>query len=245
MTTLGVGARELEAALERAQPEQPLDVLHLRLGGPAHVEGRAAAAHDLPGPWESARLRELDLPGAQRGALLHRPDDSSHEPTGWRRAFPVWWARARGARVLVLELAGTPTPEFQSPTGWAHAQSLIDLTADSPLIGLGPSPRGPLFPDRTQVLAPDLAPVAERLLGSVPVAAVGTRHASAPWTAPDQEAIAGAEVVVPGLADFHSACAHTALPLLALVRCSSQATTDALDLPLFLERLLQLAPPNP
>ena len=119
-----------------------------------------------------------------------------------------------------------------------------DLTASSPLIGLGASSRGPLFPDRTEVLHPDLVPAAERVLASVAgvVACLPAEGSGLEARGPEALALE-ADVTTRGAATPLTAAAHAGLPTLLLVRVQ----TDALfaeDAPMLLPALVASLPPT-
>ena len=220
---------DLEAAL-RAAPPGPLDLLVWRQAGPD--ERSSAGPGELPGlePWE-----EGSWPDAWAGAAWHhgRVDDQRvvvvttppfTQETGWSTALPVWWAASRGARALLVLSEGRATGRSPVPAGVVHAVDHLDLTASSPLIGLGASSRGPLFPDRTEVLHPDLVPAAERVLASMAgvVACLPTEGPG--LEARGQDALElEADVTTRGAAAPLAAAAHAGLPTLLLVRVQADA----------------------
>ena len=244
-----LGASELEVAL-RAAPPEPLDLLVWQQAGPD--ERPSAGPVDLPGlePWE-----EGHWPGAWADAAWQhgRVDDQRvvvvkaplfPQESGWSTALPVWWAASRGARALLVLSEGRATGRSPVPAGVVHAVDHLDLTASSPLIGLGASSRGPLFPDRTEVLHPDLVPAAERVLASVAgvVACLPAEGSGLEARGPEALALE-ADVTTRGAATPLAAAAHAGLPTLLLVRVH----TDALfaeDAPMLLPALVASLPPR-
>ena len=79
----------------------------------------------------------------------------------WTRAFPVWWAAACGAEVLIHSSAGTLLQGEAG--GLAYLTDHINLSGSTPLEGLGESRLGPLFPDQTRVHDERLAALAQEL----------------------------------------------------------------------------------
>ena len=192
-------AEHLESGIAACLPGTPCDVLVLDQGGLATDQGDASLVTEAwPEPWSHAHARQ-DASGSQRVWWVSSPAQTS---TGWPKAFPVWLAQAAGAQAMLI-LARAP----QTEKGPRHLTDVLDLTQRSPLIGLGPSPRGPLFPDRTGVLNPELAQRVQALIQSTPaIAADATGDpGSGPW-----------DLVLPGISAPLAAAAHVSLPTVAL-----------------------------
>jgi hypothetical protein len=216
------GAQELERALQAA-PSEPVDLLVL--GAASAPAGLAPWTPDQ-GAWPEAWAEGPAWRGVVEGrtvVALAAPPEEPHL-AGWRGAFPVWWASQRGAQAVLVLAEGKATGREPFPAGVVHATDHLDLTADSPLIGLGSSTRGPLFPDRTQVLDPNLAAPAERLLGSqggvvacLPRQGGGLSAAGADALAEEADATARS-----GAAAL-AAAAHCGLPALLVVRLRDDA----------------------
>ncbi|MDE0903229.1 MAG: hypothetical protein OSB42_01240 [Planctomycetota bacterium] len=198
-------AEHLETGIAACLPGTPCDVLVLDQGGLATDQGDASLVTDAwPEPWSHAHARQ-DTSGSQRVWWVSSPAQPS---SGWPTAFPVWLAQAAGAQAMLI-LARAP----QTQKGPRHLTDVVDLTQRSPLIGLGPSPRGPLFPDRTGVLDPELAQRVQALIQSTPAIAADAAQdtgatgdaGSGPW-----------DLVLPGISAPLAAAAHVGLPAVAL-----------------------------
>lgn len=239
------GAQELERALEDAPPER-VDLLVLGASSaPVGLEPWTPEAGTWPEGWAAVPAWRGLVDGRTVVALGVALDAAATEPAlhGWRAAFPVWWASERGAQAVLVLAEGQATGREPFPAGVVHATDHLDLTADSPLIGLGASPRGPLFPDRTQVLDPNLVAPAERLLGSQGgvVACLPPRGAGLAAAGPNALADEADATATSG-ASALAAAAHCGLPALLLVRLSDDALA-AEDSPALLPGLLACLPP--
>ena len=163
------------------------------------------------------------------------PEQGLAEPLGeapWTRGFPVWLAAAAGASVCVHTSAGQSLPEEDGrvirPGSIALVSDHINFSARTPLIGLGESKLGPLFPDQSRLHNEELrkaalrrgkklgVPIGEAIAGCAPYPALETPAERRFWSR------AGADVAVQGLATPLHASAHAGLQVLALV-----AVTDA------------------
>lgn len=235
------GAQELERALEDAPPER-VDLLVLgAASAPVGLEPWTPEAGTWPEGWATVPAWRGLVAGRTVVALGAAPAEPPLP--GWRGAFPVWWASERGAQAVLVLAEGQATGREPFPAGVVHATDHLDLTADSPLIGLGASSRGPLFPDRTQVLDPNLAAPAERLLGSQGgvVACLPPQGAGLAAAGPDALADEADATATSG-ASALAAAAHCGLPALLLVRLSDDALA-AEDSPALLPGLLACLPP--
>jgi purine-nucleoside phosphorylase len=186
-------------------------------------------------PWNACVLHAGRLGGIAAWILEDLSGDPlPDEPTSpWMRAMPVWLGAAAGARVCVHTSAGS----VLAASGAARAPALaivrdhLNLSGSTPLLGLGESRLGPLFPDLSR-----LHHAALRAFALERAAALGipSREAVAACTlgpaleTPAERAMLarlGAEVAVPNLATPLLAAAHAGLAVLALV-----AVTDAGEL---------------
>jgi len=185
-------------------------------------------------PWNSQVLHTGRL-GALPVWLL---EDVSDEPlldepaSPWVRAMPVWLAAAAGAVVCVHTSAGSalahePEGRLRVP-GLAALRDHINFSGTTPLLGLGESRLGPLFPDLTHLHHAGLRAAA---LERAEALGIPAEEAIAACTlGPALETRAertmfarlGASVAVPNLAAPLLAAGHAGLAVLALV-----AMTDA------------------
>ncbi|MBI5362736.1 MAG: hypothetical protein HZA53_06125 [Planctomycetes bacterium] len=97
------------------------------------------------------------------------PELGLTEPAGepaWTRGFPVWLAAAAGASVCVHTSAGESLPEEDGrvirPGSIALVSDHINFSGRTPLLGLGESKLGPLFPDQSRVHNEELRKAALR-----------------------------------------------------------------------------------
>lgn len=215
--------------------------------------GRIAS---VPAPWRdtllySGMLGETpvwlieEAPGA--------PEHGNHEPFGeapWVRGFPCWLAAAAGAPVCVHTSAGVSLESRATPLApgsLALVSDHINLSGRTPLVGLGDSKLGPLFPDQSRLHLESLrqsalkrgrklgVPVVEAIAACTLGPAIETPAERAYW------ARAGADVAVQGLATPLLACAHSGLALLAIV-CVTDEGDGLSDLGGLVRRADQMAP---
>lgn len=170
-----------------------------------------------------------DAPGA--------PEEGTHQPLDeppWVRGYPCWLAAAAGASVCVHTSAGHALADANGrlirPGSLAMLRDHINFSGRTPLVGLGASKLGPLFPDASRLHHADLrraalrhgaslgVPVGEAVAACTPGPALETAAERVWW------ARAGADVAVQNLATPLLSCAHAGLSVLALV-----AVTDAGD----------------
>lgn len=209
---MDTASSSLEAAILACGEEQDCGVLVLDLDDQTQEQGSILlSAKSWPDPWKSVAPRQT--PGKSPGKNVWWVSTPQIQAPGWVQTFPVWLARARGAQAMLV--LGRPTkvhPALSGASrGFWHLEDVLDLDQDSPLIGLGPSPRGPLFPDRTQVLDGPLTARIQNLLGSLGAVAASTSSAVNKSAGPYWD------LVVPHLAAPLSAAAHAGLPTVALV----------------------------
>ena len=164
------------------------------------------------------------------GELLEREPRSA-----WVRGFPVWLAAAAGAQLCVHGSAGSalaPLPGLVRSSGAIEGLALVrdhlNVSGSTPLLGLGPSRLGPLFPDLTRLHHLGLRRAAQaraEALGIPAAEAIAAcTHGPALETPAERTMLArlGAEVAVQALATPLLAAAHSGLSLLAI-----GAVTDA------------------
>ncbi|MAF66363.1 MAG: hypothetical protein CMJ84_11990 [Planctomycetes bacterium] len=144
----------------------------------------------------------------------------------WTRGFPCWLAAAAGARVCIHTSGGYAVRSAVGPTEGetlALVSDHINLSGSTPLLGLGESRLGPLFPDQTRVHDPALreaALVHAADLGLPCVEAIAACTAGPSIGTPAERryhASAGAELAVQGLAAPIIAAAHAGLTCLFVV----------------------------
>lgn len=222
------------------------DALFLMATGVGFLPGRLREAleielGELSGecePWAAQVLRVGRLGGLTAWFL----EDVSGEPLAdepespWMRALPVWLAAAAGAQVLVHSTAGSALPSAEEGRARVEPRSLamlsdhLNFSGATPLLGLGESKLGPLFPDLSQLHHRGLRRTAlarAEALGIRACEAVGACTLGPALETPAERrmlARLGADVSVPNLATPLLAAGHAGLATLALV-----AITDAGD----------------
>jgi purine-nucleoside phosphorylase len=199
--------------------------------------GRALELGELCGgcpPWDGEVLHTGALGTLPVWLLADRADDPlADEPASpWMRAMPVWLAAAAGALVCVHTSAGSAlAPEADVAPRVPALAALSDhlnFSGMTPLLGLGESRLGPLFPDLSHLYHAGLRAAALECAGRLGIPAVEAIAACtlgpALETRAERAMLArlGASVAVPNLATPLLAAAHAGLAVLALV-----ATTDA------------------
>lgn len=192
----------------------------------------------VPAPWRDVMLFS-GLVGTLPVWLVEDapgpPEQGLAEPLGeppWTRGFPVWLAAAAGASVCVHTSAGQSLPDEDGrgvkPGSIALVSDHLNFSGRTPLLGLGDSKLGPLFPDQSRLHNEELrkaalrrgrklgVPLGEAIAACTPAPALETPAERRFWSR------AGADVAVQGLVTPLHACAHSGLAVLALV-----AVTDA------------------
>ncbi|MCZ6599130.1 MAG: hypothetical protein O7B99_15940 [Planctomycetota bacterium] len=210
----------------------------------------------IPPPWRGASLHAGRL-GPLAVWLIEdaATDPRAAEPAEcWAPGFLCWLAAAAGAEVCVHVSAGgaLPTPP-PSPPGTEDRPALpvgsfafvgdhLNLSGTSPLVGIGESTLGPLFPDLTRLHHEGLRHAAlskARELGlEASEAVVACTSGPAIETPAERRMLAraGADVSVQGLAAPLISAAHAGLRCLAIV-----AVVDAGEGPTRLRELLEAA----
>ena len=251
----------LDAAIELASAElserkflEPDALLLLGTGKgllPTHLdEDSGVALSTIPGvpaPWQESYLHAGHLNGVALWILEDPSDEPSDEQSSWSASFPVWLAASSGASTLIQTSAASalPTGPRREPFGvgtLALVQDHLNLSGTSPLIGLGDSRLGPMFPDQSRLHDAALrrgALVCAQRLGIAAREAIVACTAGPNLDTPAERrfyALAGADVAVQGLARPLLAAAHAGLVTLAI-----GIVTDEGDGPIDLARVLATA----
>jgi purine-nucleoside phosphorylase len=200
---------------------------------------------DVPEPWRERTLFHGRLVGERGELAAWVLEDVAGEPggwtlePGWAAGYPCWLAAEGGARLCVHTAAGAALPSLDPGTGLGDAgqgpavgslalvSDHINLSGDSPLVAIGESRLGPLFPDLTRLHHRALRHAAlrraERLgIAACEVVAACTQGpsletpAEARWLAH-----AGAQVALQGVAAPYLAAAHAGLALLGVCAVTS------------------------
>lgn len=256
---LDVAVREAAAALSDTEVGTP-DVLLLLATGPGSHPSRMEQAvvlplREVPGvpsAWHDVSLRAGEL-GGTRVWLMEDAPSLDHGPApAWSRAFPVWLAAAAGARLMLHTSAGTAldaTPERGlTPGSLVRCVDHLNLSGRSPLLGLGESRLGPLFPDQTRVHDQGLASLADRAASEqgLPLTTAVAACVAGPALSTPAElswyARAGCDVSVQRLADPLIAAAHAGLSCLALVAVTDAVGEHDLDVATLVARAQQTSP---
>jgi len=214
-----------------------------------------SAIPGVPRPWKDSFLHAGHLNGVAVWILEDPTDEPAVERPPWTGGFPCWLAAAAGASTLVHTSAASalPTAPHREPFAvgtLALATDHLNLSGSSPLIGIGDSRLGPMFPDQTRLhdaaLRRGALACAERL-GIAAREAVVACTAGPNLDTPAERrfyAAAGADVAVQGLATPLVAAAHAGLVTLAIgivtdegggpidlarVLAAAQATAPALE----------------
>lgn len=198
----------------------------------------------VPHAWKRRGLFGAEAGGAVFWILEDAPGDDAEgnardaNEAPWERAFPCWLAAAAGASLFVHTSAGSALPHEAGPSLEPGTLALVrdhmNLSGRTPLLGLGGSRLGPLFPDQTTVHHPGLRRIAARRAAEagIPCAEAVVACTSGPALETPAErrfyARAGADVAVQGLADPLVAFAHAGLAGLALVAVIASEGTSAI-----------------
>lgn len=154
----------------------------------------------------------------------------------WEAGFPIWLAARAGASLLVHASAGAALPREREEQSALAAGELavlrdhINFSGAQPLLGLGSSELGPLFPDLTQLYHLGLRSAALRhaeQLGWRAREAVAACTLGPSLETPSERAFlarAGADLSVQGLCSAVLPAAHAGLSALCLC-----VVTDAGD----------------
>ena len=177
-------------------------------------------------------------------------DPLDEEPPSWVGGFPVWMAAGSGAVILVHTSAGSALPgpdggATSAPVGgFGFLRDHLNLSGGTPLLGLGESRLGPLFPDLSQLhhLGLRHAALERAQTQGFPAAEVICACTAGPSLETQAERTMlsrlGAEVSVQNLATPLLAAGHAGLACLAIV-----AVTDEGDAASDVARLVDSAGP--
>jgi len=214
-----------------------------------------------PRIWGEQVLHSGSLGGIQVWLLEDAPGDLEFGEGGgaghqaWERAFPVWLAAEMGTRLCVITAAGGSLAGDLNAGQLAVVSDHINLSGTTPLLGLGSTRLGPLFPDQSELHNSGLRACAHeralergirlspRILACTQGPALCT-PAERAWFAST-----GAEVFAQGIAGPLLACAHAGLTALTLVAVTDDARqvpvagdSAALDMAQLVARAEQVAP---
>ncbi|MDF1799015.1 MAG: hypothetical protein P1V81_07560 [Planctomycetota bacterium] len=194
----------------------------------------------LPAPWSSQVLHHGSLATEHGPAVVWMLEDQALDApqqqgeVPWERGFACWLAAKAGATVLLHSSAGgTLSAGSHQPGDLALVRDHLNLTGSSPLLGLGGSKLGPLFPDVSRLHLECLrAEIAELAAGRGLTVAEAIVAATAPASLPSPAerewfARAGADLWVQGVAAPYLACAHAGLGIVSLVAVTGSEAASA------------------
>ncbi len=169
------------------------------------------------------------------------------ERPAWERAFPVWLAAAAGAKTMVHTSAGTSLRDPLPVGSLVAISDHINLSGHTPLLGLGPTRLGPLFPDQTRLHHPGLRLLASNLLQELgPVlgeAVAACLQGPSSTTPAELQWLSGtpADVAIQDCAGPWIAAAHAGLALVALT-CITDSGQGKMRMPDLLKAAEKCAP---
>lgn len=219
------------------------------------TDARSVDLADLPGAptiWQEGLLHTGRMGSCSIWMLEDAPGDIEFGEGGgpgrpaWERAWPVWLGAASGAEVLLLTCAGvalgSAAKGAPEPGSLAVLTDHINLSGRTPLLGLGETRLGPLFPDQSQLHHQGLR--SRALAHSARLGITCSEAVAACLVGPSLATPAelrwlettGSQLAVQGLADPLIAAAHAGLATLALA-----AVADAAEAPLRMAELIQRA----
>ncbi len=155
-------------SLDRAGISRPASLWLLGSGGHEHglpiLSSHSLREHDCPAHWRSSQL-QVGTHAGRTFWLLEDVGDvegfraAEDTQAGWQRAFPVWLAAEAGAQVCVHTFAGLGLHErwAREPAGLFLVRDHLNLSGGTPLLGVGETRLGPMFPDQTRLHDPGLA----------------------------------------------------------------------------------------
>ena len=197
----------------------------------------------VPASWHDSVLHAGQAGGLSVWILddapreLNTPGSEDPNAPAWARGFPAWLAAAAGAVLCLHTSAGSRLPEASdgsTPGSADDSQPLtagtlffpedhINLSGNTPLLALGETGLGPLFPDQTTLHHTGLRTTARERCAKLGLPAASGVVACSLGPALETPAerrwmsTAGAAVSVQGLAAPLHACAHAGLALLSIV----------------------------
>ena len=206
----------------------------------------------MPAPWDAGILHAGRLGPLSAWLIDDVADeelDAAPEPP-WVRGLFVWLAAAAGAGVCVHTAAGSALPSPSAPPAgsFAFLRDHINLSGRSPLLGVGESRLGPLFPDLSLLHHLGLRRAAlERAdkLGLAASEAVAACTLGPSLETPAERTMlarVGADVAVQGLAPPLIACGHAGLACLAIVAVTDDGTAGATGVAALVEAAAALDP---
>jgi purine nucleoside phosphorylase len=249
-------AEVARAALGRAGAPQPCALLLLATGAgqlPGRLEraGRTPLSRiaGVPECWSECVLHWGELRGLPVWMLDDAARESGPSDPAWHAAFPVWLAASAGASTLIHTSAGAALAREEAPRvgTLALARDHVNLSGTTPLLALGESRLGPLFPDQTQLHDGALrraALDAAREIGVDAREVVVACSLGPALETPAERAFfarAGADVSVQRLATPLLAAAHAGLGVLAII-VVVQDSAASLDLARITSASRALAP---
>ncbi len=229
-----------------------LDLLPERLEDSGSIDLQRYA--DIPETWRDSTLFYGRLGWTPVWVLEDKNLDPRLPDGGkpaWEAALPIWLAARAGATTLLHASAcaalESDAREVRSVGSLAILRDHLNFSGESPLIGMGTSQLGPLFPDTTHLHDPVVRAAALSVAEQRGLAAFEAIAACLPAPHLDTPAEhrfyarAGADVAVQGLATPLLAAAHAGLGV-----CAISAVTDLpgerLDIKRLLERAELVAP---
>jgi len=201
-----------------------------------------------PDAWREGLLHWGELDGLPVWLLEDErtPGVASGDGPAWERTWPVWLAAGAGA-VSMIACEGACALD-DTPLGtFALARDHLDFGGESPLVGLGESRLGPMFPDTSRLHDGALRRAALDTAARLGLAAREVVVACTPAPAletPAEQAwyrSAGAQVSVQGLGAWLAAAAHAGLGTLAVGLVVARAG-EALDIARVVAAARELAP---
>jgi len=185
-----------------------------------------SVSEDVPASWRESLLHYGQLNGLPIWLLEDAPLDTDGLQPAWTEAFPIWLAAASGAVTLIHTAAGSALdlgPETLPVGTLALVSDHLNLSGGTPLLGLGDTRLGPMFPDQTllhdrRLRASALAICGRLGLSAREVIAACTRGPALETPAERRwYARTGAAVSVQRLATTLVAAAHAGLGTLSVV----------------------------
>ena len=185
-----------------------------------------SVCEDVPPAWSESLLHHGRLNGLPVWLLEDAPADTDGRQPAWTEAFPIWLAAASGAVTLIHTAAGSALDlgPASLPVGTLGLVSdHLNLSGTTPLLGLGETRLGPMFPDQTllhdrRLRASALAICGRLGLAAREVVAACTRGPALETPAERRwYAHAGGAVSVQRLATTLVAAAHAGLGTLSIV----------------------------
>lgn len=220
---------------------------------------KETSLEDVPGvppAWRNSVLTTGELVGCSIWLMEDLCGDPAREEVpfadteAWVSGFPVWLAAHAGALFCVHTSAGVLVNSKRSADllgRLAIVRDHLNLSGQTPLMGLGDSHLGPLFPDQTDLHHQGLRRVAlstaERLGLPVAEAVAACTLGPSLLTPAERECCArsGADIAVQGLASPLIASAHSGLSVLSFVAVTDDGK-EGLDIRGIVAETEKLAP---